>query len=193
MVARAAQVGLAFRDAPQVRVYPYAFDVSNAAGLVASFSLEPRSYGLVVTDIGVADGWRRSGIGTLIYEFAAELACRLETPLVSDAYRSHFAEAFWRKQLAKGRASVYEAFPDDEPGEVFFGPLLEVAREHYSALYEEHVKSGLPHREARQAALATVRAWVRRLPHADARSRWGAPQYALLNPCDHWSDLSGMP
>lgn len=47
-----------------------------------------------------------SGIGTKLYEAALRYACdERKMPLRSDTLRSVFSENFWRKQVAKGRAT----------------------------------------------------------------------------------------
>lgn len=76
----------------------------------AALVLENRRQGLVVTAISVKERKdQHKRLGTRLYEFAAELACKRGKPLVSDTERSQFAEAFWRKQTAKGRAGCVEA------------------------------------------------------------------------------------
>lgn len=58
-----------------------------------------------VRDIGV--NRRRHGIGTQLYEKAAEVACEeFGLPLASDrsTSRSKMSEGFWKKQLKKKRA-----------------------------------------------------------------------------------------
>jgi len=57
-----------------------------------------------VRTINVASSLRRSGLGTRLYEYALKESCQRNLPLESDASRSAFAEAFWRKQKEKGRA-----------------------------------------------------------------------------------------
>jgi len=48
---------------------------------------------------------RRSGIATRLYEAAAKISCeKYARPLASDRTRSLEAEAFWKKQVAKGKA-----------------------------------------------------------------------------------------
>lgn len=60
-----------------------------------------------VTNSIVKPSYRRRGIGTQLYERAAEVACRdFGLPLASDRHtsRSKFADAFWKKQVKKKRA-----------------------------------------------------------------------------------------
>lgn len=61
---------------------------------------------------------RGRGIATQLYEAAARDACdRMGVPLASGVQRSPEAQAFWEKQVAKGRA-VVDA--DPEVGRDFF-------------------------------------------------------------------------
>ena len=48
---------------------------------------------------------QRERIGTQLYEAAAREACRRGFPFMSDMERSPEADAFWRKQERKGRAT----------------------------------------------------------------------------------------
>ncbi len=66
---------------------------------------------------------RRGRLGTKLYEHALRDACDRGLRFASDSLRSHFAEAFWRKQEAKGRAVCR---PGD--GEVYIGPLVAMKR-----------------------------------------------------------------
>ncbi len=52
--------------------------------------------------------YRGQRIGTALYEQAAKAVCQRGGTLESDYIRSSFAESFWRKQRAKGRAFCYE-------------------------------------------------------------------------------------
>jgi hypothetical protein len=50
-------------------------------------------------------GHRRCGLGTKLYERAAQAACKLfQEPLHSDLTRSGMSDGFWQKQVKKGRA-----------------------------------------------------------------------------------------
>lgn len=75
---------------------------------------------LKVGHIKTVRGARRSGIGTALYEIALEKACAEGRQLVSDDSRSEWAEAFWRKQRAKGRASCVSG--KGNSGEFFADP-----------------------------------------------------------------------
>lgn len=59
-----------------------------------------------VSDIRVADELKRCGVGTKLYEQAAQFACKtFKEPLHSDFERSAMSNRFWQKQVAKGRAT----------------------------------------------------------------------------------------
>jgi len=59
-----------------------------------------------VTWISVGSAHHRRGIGTALYARMARESCRRwGQPLHSDTNRSHLAEAFWQKQLDRGRAT----------------------------------------------------------------------------------------
>jgi GNAT superfamily N-acetyltransferase len=73
-------------------------------GLVASTRLKVLPDHLRVGFIEVDPNHRKKRYGTRLYEQALEEACNLNLPLSSDIQRSEFSEAFWRKQVAKGRA-----------------------------------------------------------------------------------------
>jgi len=63
-----------------------------------------------VRQINVVPGAQRQRIGTGLYERAAKIACKeYGVPLASDTDRSAKAEAFWKKQEAKGRAERRES------------------------------------------------------------------------------------
>lgn len=81
---------------------------------------------------------RKLGIGTTMYEAALKTACALGKPLGSDSMRSHFAEAFWRKQEMKGRAVCVE-----KVGKVYNSPLKEATRSKRTKVVEA-LKASLP-------------------------------------------------
>jgi len=56
---------------------------------------------------------RRCGIGTKLYELAAQYLCSEGIRLKSDIDRSPPAESFWRKQLRKKRAACIKPSPLD--------------------------------------------------------------------------------
>ncbi len=78
----------------------------------------------------------RCGIGTKLYEQAQRYACGAGLHLASDTTRTHESEAFWAKQVSRGRAQCidttrkglrlrfnresggyFEDVPKNEPGE----------------------------------------------------------------------------
>jgi GNAT superfamily N-acetyltransferase len=115
----------------------------------------------VVTGIQVDDAAQRTGIGTKMWEAFASDACAAGLPLASDELRSHFAEAFWRKQQAKGRV---ECRPGK--GEVYVGPLASLKR---------RLKDGKITREAFEAK-------TKDLPVSDGKY-WPCMRYELPRPC----------
>jgi len=59
--------------------------------------------------IHVDPAFRRCNVGTQLYEHAARATCQIfKTPLSSDRQRSGTSQAFWAKQVAKGRAICVE-------------------------------------------------------------------------------------
>lgn len=79
---------------------------------------------VIVGEIEVADEARRSGVGTALYEAAVKVGCRAGLDVSSDSFRSPYAEAFWRKQVAKGRATCISG-----RGEVYDAPTRGKPRE----------------------------------------------------------------
>lgn len=69
-----------------------------AAGL--EFGRPPFSTAHVVVKPDV----QRCGVGTRLYEIAAQGACDMGYKLASDSYRSSMSQGFWAKQMKKGRA-----------------------------------------------------------------------------------------
>lgn len=61
-----------------------------------------------VGTVRVEDAARRCGIATRLYELLAEEGCKRRMPMRSDTYRSKASEAFWKKQVTKGRARCVE-------------------------------------------------------------------------------------
>ena len=76
-----------------------------------------------VTHIEVDPLARRAQVATRLYAAAAKMACeKYDAPLASDTYRTAASDAFWQKQVRKGRATCLAAsdhtqYPksDDEP------------------------------------------------------------------------------
>lgn len=87
------------------------FDAYQAGAKVGQLMLRERTLRgdfqrFYVSHVKVTEAARRCGVGTRLYEVAARHACQLyRSPLTSDIERSAAAQAFWDKQLRKGRAS----------------------------------------------------------------------------------------
>jgi GNAT superfamily N-acetyltransferase len=65
-----------------------------------------------VANIRVKPELQRCGVGTQLYEQAAQFACRVfRKPLHSDIYRSEMTDRFWQKQVQKGRAVCVTKVP----------------------------------------------------------------------------------
>lgn len=92
---------------------------------------------MVVTNIFVEPYYRRSKLGTAMYEFAAQHACgKYGKPLASDRRRSGFSDAFWEKQEEKGRASRIDlTTPGLAPDEDRVDPYTLPMDEHYDYDY----------------------------------------------------------
>lgn len=158
--------------------------------------------GLEVSGIDLEPQARRKGLGTKLYEVAASAACDLGLPLVSDQVRSHFAEAFWRKQRAKGRVYTVEG---GHGGAVFAGPRVEAEENLYAAFLQEEIRGAGARTEAELArknpqrfaraqerAEAKVDAWRERLPTPKTSDAWAVERYVLEDACKYRRDLSGM-
>jgi len=65
---------------------------------------EPRTACYQVSGIEVYPAWRRTGVGTALYEEAARLSAESGVALCSDTVLSDEAAEFWHKQVRKGRA-----------------------------------------------------------------------------------------
>lgn len=96
-------MGLTIRTCPSDT--GFIIDVFDGAEIVGDAFIAPVRGGYRVERIEVRrDENRGKRVGTRIYEEAARVACSRGKPLVSDIIRSAFAEAFWRKQVRRGRA-----------------------------------------------------------------------------------------
>jgi len=129
---------------------------------------------------------KRRGIGTQLYEFAAEVACDLDLPLLSDSQRSHFSEAFWLKQTRKGRSVPIVG----EGGRLFAEPFYQAWNNLFNATYEEALKT-MSASDADDYATVAVSEWAARLPRPVREKYWETERY-MLNACGSWRDLSGM-
>lgn len=93
----------------RVEVCPEAGDVIVTAykgsTMIGQAILEPSpgTRSLKVGEINVVK--KRGGVGTRLYEAAVRIGCKAGLAVASDSMRSPFAEAFWRKQVSKGRAT----------------------------------------------------------------------------------------
>jgi GNAT superfamily N-acetyltransferase len=59
-----------------------------------------------IESVAIYREYRGRGLGTKLYETASRAACRrFNLPLASAGDRTHRSEGFWKKQLAKGRAT----------------------------------------------------------------------------------------
>jgi GNAT superfamily N-acetyltransferase len=96
-----------------VRVEALAKGVKGRVGAitVANRSSEPDV--AFVSHILVDEAFHRCGVGTRLYERAAQIACKdFKLPLSSDSERSGYAQGFWEKQVRKGRATCVKAVPE---------------------------------------------------------------------------------
>jgi hypothetical protein len=75
--------------------------------------------------IEVKEALRGSGVGTVLYEQMLAEACEANALFRSDSHRSPFAEAFWRKQERKGRATCYAG----KGGTEYLTPMRELVRD----------------------------------------------------------------
>lgn len=118
---------------------------------------------------------KRTGTGTRLYEAVTRDACAMGLRLSSDTLRSHFAEAFWRKQQAKGRAVCVPG-----AGEVYVGPVAALKRK---------ARDGAISREQYEAL-------TEKLPRPDGAEpgkpgEWPCAHYTVPRPCAH-ATLEGV-
>lgn len=106
------------------------YEVFRKGSEVAYLQLKKNNYkeALEVGYVQVNPEYREHRLGTKLYEMALKDACALGYEVESDNTRSAFAEAFWRKQMSKGRAEcVTSDDPETAGGTVYNDPLLELA------------------------------------------------------------------
>jgi hypothetical protein len=120
---------------------------------------------------------RRARWGTKLYERGLELACRHGMTFVSSSMRSEFSEAFWRKQVRKGRARCLRSTGKNKlVGSYYRIPKMELL---------EH---GLTEAE--------VRAAIKKLPKPkrdlDGEGFWGCPRYAIKSSTCGRPSLDGV-
>jgi GNAT superfamily N-acetyltransferase len=123
---------------------------------------------LKVSYIEVDPSQRKTRVGTLLYDALLAEACERGMPLTSDTLRSHFAEAFWRKQRKKGRATCVRG-----GGGVFQVPLRELQKE----------------RDTGKISTKAYNETIARLPKPTKTDEYGRPmwscrRYEIDNTCD---------
>lgn len=131
---------------------------------------------VVVGEIEVSEGARRSRVGTTLYEAAVQIGCKAGLEVSSDSMRSPYAEAFWRKQESKaravcvpGRGQVYDAPTRGRsteglprPGEDAAGdPVWHCARYTVRAPCSVPTLDGMPRTPSRTRARAQARTRAR--------------------------------
>lgn len=113
--ALGAPPGLEIHEAETGSRIAFAFDAyldGERVGSITGVRLNDKIRGRVVykvSNVKVAEGQRRRGVATKLYEAAAQEACRRRARLASLERRAMaYSHEFWRKQAAKGRAEVIE-------------------------------------------------------------------------------------
>lgn len=110
-----APPGLQIREAETGSRIAFAFDAyldGERVGSIMGVRQNQKVRGRVVykvSNVKVAEGQRRRGVATKLYEAAAQEACRRRSRLASLERRAMaYSHEFWQKQAAKGRAEVIE-------------------------------------------------------------------------------------
>jgi GNAT superfamily N-acetyltransferase len=94
-------------------------EVPDSAGFI-ELRLRPRQRIATVVFIYVFEEFRGRKVGQALWTAAANLTCQVwNVPLASDTVRVKEADAFWRKQAARGRAQ-----------RVDYGDRMTAARRH---------------------------------------------------------------
>ncbi len=98
---------MARRYVTELRSNAFAISLMDGRSTVARLGVGDVGRGnMMVRSINVAPGSQRQGVATGLYERAAKIACKtFGAPLASDQHRTPRADAFWKKQEAKGRAT----------------------------------------------------------------------------------------
>jgi hypothetical protein len=138
----------------------------------------------------VQAGTLRKGQGTKLYEAAFTEACLEGKLLVSDSMRSRYAEAFWRKQVRKGRAYCLRA----GRGVVYNAPLNAMKKQ-----LLETCRKTLTEEQAQLCARGRMQTFLESLPqplvdpqsHPDIAEYWPCFQWAL-DPQKCGSSLEGL-
>lgn len=129
---------------------------------------------VALTHLTVSPELRRKKIGTRIREEALRYACSVGKAFLSDESRSEFEQAFWEKQVDKGRASCAE------PGKGFY----------YSApkaYYEKLVEKG----EMSQKEFDDLFNGLPKPIGTGDQQFWPCRRFAIKKPCDHQT-LDGL-
>jgi predicted GNAT family acetyltransferase len=166
---------------------------------IGEMTLDPGSFKgkqiLRVSHSQVEPEARRTGAGTAMYEMALDVACKENVLLFSDVTRSNYAEAFWRKQKGKKRASCVLPNADAKFSQNYYpGPLQEQEFEIEEKCYEkESTEKG----QAKCVADA-MKALKAKLPkesrNAEGHRYWPCGAYAVKKGyCDSDHSLKGLP
>jgi hypothetical protein len=130
-----------------------------------------------------------SGLGTRMYERALRAVCDVGQAyaVTSDNTRSEFSEAFWRKQLAKGRATCEG---DGKESKYFKAPLIEAAAS-FEMLPQTWEAEWLKKNRGQRPTTEMREAWENRAADAFEQYREGLPKRRTDEwgawPCDFYS------
>lgn len=130
-----------------------------------------------------------SGLGTRMYERALRAVCDVGQAyaVTSDNTRSEFSEAFWRKQLAKGRATCEG---DGKESKYFKAPLIEAAAS-FELLPQAWEAEWLKKNRGQRPSNEMREAWENRAADAFEQYRAGLPKRRSDEwgawPCDFYS------
>lgn len=141
-----------------------------------------------VATIEVLPEFRRKKLGTVLYEDMTALSCEEKMPVRSDELRSRFAEAFWRKQEQKGRATCFKT---GSKGDVYREPEAVLENEIRLKCASQFSDSARA-RECTEKKLSTV---YKDLPQPAIQEGWGSYwpcSYYELKPDACGSSLEGM-
>lgn len=144
------------------------FEVRNVSGrAVGSVQALLRDDKLKVGWIDLDPEYRGGGAGTLLYEAVVDHACAVGLPVVSDDFRSPFAEAFWRKQHRKRRVRCIKNNPKED---LFGGEYTAPMRRLNNSLHNGEITP------------AEYEAIVAKLPVSNG-GVWPCYQYEIKSPC----------
>jgi GNAT superfamily N-acetyltransferase len=163
----------------RVRQSPYGsfFTVGSRRPFPGSLGVQHflSTKGLIVSDIHVAPEKRRKGYGTRLYEAAANYACDEGLRLMSADTRSHFSEAFWRKQRRKGRAVCFRWNSDRQDN--FSNHQLLDLEEALAQKYRD--RRGEPDYNRAQLKLRSIRKKLPKPRRARGAAYWPCWRWAL--------------